>query len=179
MESRTKRVLLRATGIGVQWIGLTIALGSLVMRSDQSFSQLISPHLGAAPVFFAAAVAGFLLGLTIESPRYLAPLAILMAICASAFVGLLSYAPVVDGLLVRTPGLDNYVAQRILLMTLIIMMPMIPAAVGGNLLGSNLRIRQEIAPHPEDLVHEQEVPWWEQRDESRPNADPEAGQRPV
>lgn len=179
MSSRRKRVMIRATAIGLQWLALTIALGSLVMRADASFSELISPHFGAAPVFIGALVAGFLLGLTVESPRFLAPLAILMCVVSSMFIGILTYAPVVDGILVRTPSLDNFVSQRVILMSLIMMMAMIPAAVGGNLLGANLRIRQEIAPHPEDLEHEQEVPWWEQRHDADENAEAGADHRPA
>ena len=177
MSSRTKRVLIRATMIGLQWIALTVALGSLVMRSDQSYSQLISPHFGAGPVVAGALVAGFLLGLTVASPKYLAPLAIGMVLCASFAVGVLAYAPVVDGILLRTASLDNYVMQRAVLMSLILLIVTVPAAVGGNLLGAKLNIRQEIAPHPEDLAYEQEVPWWEQRHDRK--SDHETGHRPV
>jgi hypothetical protein len=185
MTDRKKRVVIRATAIGLQWIGLTVALGALVMRADASYSELITPSFGAAPVFFGAVIAGFLLGLTIESPRYLTPLVILMCMVSSGFVGILSYAPVVDGILIRTPSLDNYVSQRVILMSLIMLMAVIPSTVAGNLLGGNLRIRQEIAPHPESFEVEQEVPWWEQRygsgadTNSRADSDAETGQRPV
>lgn len=163
MNSSQKRIIIRAIAIGLQWIALTIALGAVVMRADESYSEVISPTFGAAAVFFAAAIAGFLMGLTVEAPKFLAPMVILMAIVSASFIGVLTYAPVVDGVLVRTPSLDNWVSQRVILMALIIIMAMIPTSVGGNLLGGYLRIRQEIAPHPEDLAVEQEVPWWEQR----------------
>jgi hypothetical protein len=177
VSSRTQRIIIRVTVIGLQWVALTTALGSLVMRSDQSYSQLISPHLGAVPVFLGALVAGFLLGLTVESPKYLAPLVITMAIGAAMFIGILVYAPVVDGILLRSPSLDNYVSQRVILLALILIIVSIPAAVGGNLLGGYMNIRQEIAPHPEDLEYEQETPWWEQRHDTK--SDTETGQRPV
>jgi hypothetical protein len=138
---------------------------------------LISPHLGAVPVFLGALAAGFLLGLTVESPKYLAPLVITMAIGASMFIGILVYAPVVDGILLRTPSLDNYVSQRVILLALILIIVSVPAAVAGNLLGGYMNIRQEIAPHPEDLEYEQETPWWEQRHDTK--SDTETGQRPV
>ncbi|TVR75639.1 MAG: hypothetical protein EA415_03300 [Sphaerobacteraceae bacterium] len=181
MTDRTKRVIIRAGAIGLQWIGLTIALGALVMRADASYSELITPSFGAAPVFFGAMIAGFLLGLTIESPRFLAPLVILMCMVASGFVGILTYAPVVDGILIRTPALDNYVSQRVILMTLIMIMAVIPSTVAGTLLGGNLRVRQEIAPHPEDLAVDDEVPWWEQRygSHSGTESDAETGRRPI
>ncbi len=163
MNDRQKRILIRAFAIGLQWIALTIALGAIVMRAEDSYSEIVSPTFGAAAVFFAAAIAGFLIGLTVESPRYLAPLVILMAIVSSAFIGVISYAPVADGILVRTASLDNWVSQRVILMALIIIMAMIPTSVAGNLIGGYLRVRQEIAPHPEDLEVENEVPWWEQR----------------
>jgi hypothetical protein len=163
MTSRTQRVAIRATAIGAQWLALTIALGALVMRSDESFSEVISPNFGAMPVIFGAMLAAFLLGLTIESPRYLAPLVILMALVSSTFIGVISYAPIVEGLLVRTTSLDDFVAQRVIIMTLIMMLAMVPATVAGNLLGGRLNVRQEIAPHPEDLSEGQEVPWWERR----------------
>jgi hypothetical protein len=175
--SKSTRIIIRAVAIGLQWLALTVALGSLVMRSDQSYEQLISPHFGALPVFLGAIVAGFLLGLTVESPRYLAPLVILMTLGAAMFVGVLAYAPVVDGLLLRTAALDNYVAQRAILMWLILLIVSVPAAVGGNLLGANLKTSQEIAPHPEDLRDSQEVPWWDQRRKS--NSDPETNHHPV
>lgn len=176
MESRTNRIILRATLIGLQWLGLTIGLGSLVMRSDQSFSQVISPHFGVGPVIIGAIAAGFLLGLTVEAPRYLVPLVIMMCVGASSFVGIVSYAPVADGLILRTAALDNFVSQRILLMSLVMLMVIVPAAVAGNLLGANLRVRQEVAPHPEDLEYEQETPWWEQRHDSKTQTDTETGQ---
>jgi hypothetical protein len=177
----TKRVIIRAVAIGVQWIALTVALGALVMRADTSYSELITPSFGAAPVFFGAMIAGFLLGLTIESPRFLAPLVILMCMVSAGFVGVLTYAPVVDGILIRTPSLDNYVSQRVILMTLIMIMATIPSTVAGNLLGAHLRIRQEIAPHPHDFAVEDEVPWWEQKYGPHPNSesDAETGHRPV
>jgi hypothetical protein len=175
MDDRNKRVIIRAIAIGVQWIALTGALGAIVMRTDDSFSQIISPTFGPAAVFFGAAIAGFLLGLTVESPRFLAPLVILMAFVAASFIGVLSYAPVVDGVLVRTASLDNWVSQRVILMSLIMFMAMIPTSVAGNLLGGHLRIRQEIAPHPEDMAHEHEVPWWEQRYGSGTEADSTSG----
>lgn len=175
--STTQRIIVRSIAIGVEWLALTIALGSLVMRSDRSYDQLISPHFGAFPMFLGALVAGFLLGLTVESPRILAPLVIALALGAAMFVGVLAYAPVADGLLLRTAALDNYVSQRVILMFLILLIVSIPAAVGGNLLGTNLRVRQEIAPHPEDLEHEHETPWWEQRYPS--NSDTENGRHPV
>jgi hypothetical protein len=177
VSSRTRRIIIRAFAIGLQWLALTTAVGSLVMRSDQSYAQLISPHLGAFPVFMGAIIAGFLLGLTVESPKALAPLVISMALGAAMFVGVLAYAPVVDGILLRTPSLDNYVSQRVILIFLILLIVSIPAAVGGNLLGSNLRVRQEIAHHPEDLEYEQETPWWEQR--HRSDSDQETGHHPV
>jgi hypothetical protein len=167
MTPQTKRIAVRAVAIGVQWIFLTIALGSLVMRSDTSFADLISPHLGAAPMFVGAFVASMLLGLTVESPRYLAPLTLLMCLCSAAFIGVLTYAPVVDGVLVRTTGLDNYVTQRVLIVTILLIMAAIPGATMGNLLGAYLNIRQEVMPHPEDLVSETEIPWWDRRDASR------------
>ena len=172
MSGRTGRTVLRVSAIVVQWLALTTAVGSLMIRSDRSFEQLIDPHFGMAPVFIGAMFASFLLGLTIESPRYLAPAALLMCLFASAFIGILSYAPVVDGVLVRTTGLDDYVMQRVVLGTLILSMAAVPGAVAGNLLGLYLNVRQEIAPNPEDLADLDEVPWWEQRNtsdsESRP-----------
>ena len=163
MENRRNRIIVRALAIGLQWIALTIALGAVVMRAEDSYSEIISPTFGPASVFLAAAIAAFLLGLTVESPRYLAPMVILMAITSASFIGVLSYAPVVDGVLVRTASLDNWVSQRVILMALIMIMAMIPSSVAGNLLGGFLRVRQEIAPHPEDLEVNHEVPWWEQR----------------
>lgn len=179
MTDRTKRVIIRAIAIGVHWIALTVALGSLVMRADTSYSELITPSFGAAPVVFGAMIAGFLLGLTIESPRFLAPLVILMCMVAAGFVGVLTYAPVADGLLIRTPSLDNYVSQRVVLMTLIMMITTIPTTVAGNLLGSHLRVRQEVAPHPEDYAGEDEVHWLEQRygAHSKSETDTETGHR--
>jgi hypothetical protein len=169
--SKSTRTIIRAIAIGLQWLALTSALGALVVRSDQSYEQLISPHFGALPVFIGALIAGFLLGLTIESPRWLAPLVILMALGSAMFVGVLAYAPVVDGILMRTASLDNYVAQRVILMALILLIVSVPSAVGGNLIGGNLNVRQEIAPHPHDLHDGNEVPWWEQRRPSSTDAE--------
>jgi hypothetical protein len=163
MSDRRKRIIVRATAIGLQWAALTVLLGSIIMRSDASYNQLISPHLGGVYVFVGGVLAGFLLGLTVESPRFLAPMVILMCIGAAAFVGVLAYAPVWDGLIVRTTRLDNVVTQRALLMLFVVFMAAIPGAVAGNLLGSNLRVNQEIAPHPEELEDSGETPWWEQR----------------
>jgi hypothetical protein len=167
MTSRTKRVALRATLVFLQWLGLTIGLGSLVMRSDASFTELISPHLGSVPMFGAAIVAGLMLGATIEPLKACVPATILMCIGAACFVAVLSYAPVADGVLLRTTGLDNYVLQRVFLVTLILTIAAVPAAIIGNLLGGSLDIKQEIAPHPEDLRTEDVTPWWEQRDEMK------------
>lgn len=163
MTSRTQRMLVRGAAIGLQWVCLTVALGSLVMRSEQSFEQLISPHLGAAPMFIGAFVAALLLGLTVERPRSLVVLVLAMCFCSATSIAVLSYAPVVDGVLLRTTALDNYVAQRVLILTLLQLMAAGPGAAAGNLLGSFMNIRQEIMPHPEDLALEDEVPWWERR----------------
>jgi hypothetical protein len=177
MSSRTGRVALRVTVIAVQWVALTVGVGSLVMRSDTSFSQLISPTVGIAPLFIAAVAAGFMLGMTIESPKVAVPLTLLMCLGAASFVGVLSHAPVVDGVLLRTTALDNYVMQRVLLITLIMGISSMPAVIVGNLVGGRLNIRQEIAPHPEDLERDEEVPWWEKRHDGK--TDTEAGRHPA
>jgi hypothetical protein len=163
VDSQTQRTIIRASLIALQWLFLTVAVGSLVMRSDPSFSDVINPHLGAAPMFAGSFAAAFLLGLTLERPRYLVPLVISMCLGAAAFIGVLSYAPVVDGTLVRTTGLDNYVTQRVLIVTLLLAMAAVPGAAGGNLLGGYLNVRQEVLPNPEDLQAAEETPWWERR----------------
>lgn len=167
MTRHNRRNLIRVTAIGVQWLCLTVALGSLVMRAERSFEELISPHLGAAPMFVGAFIAAFLLGMTVERPRYLIVLVLAMCVCAATAIAVLSYAPVVDGVLLRTTALDNYVAQRVLILTLLQLMAVGPGAAAGNLLGSFLNVRQEIMPHPEDLAREGEVPWWERRKRQR------------
>ena len=176
MEARTRRIIVRATAIGVQWLALTIALGSLVMRADASYEQLVSPHFGAAPVFIGAAIAGLLLGMTVDSAKYLAVLVIGMCFVAASFVAIITYAPVVDGVLVRTTGLDNFVTQRIVLMSLIIMMSAVPSAVAGNLIGGKLSVRQEIAPDPDELSELQESPWWESRHDEPAQSETESEQ---
>jgi hypothetical protein len=159
---------MRATLIGVQWICLTVALGSLVTRSEASWEPLISPHLGAAPMFLGAFVAALLIGLTVEAPRYMVPLVLSMCITAAGFVGVMSYAPVIDGVTIRTTTLDNWVLQRVIIVTILLSMAAVPGAAAGNLLGGFLDIRQEILAHPEDLKAAEEVPWWEQRDQQEP-----------
>lgn len=167
MSGSTGRTIVRAIAIGVQWLGLTIGLGSLVMRSDTSFSDVISPHLGAAPMFFGAVIAGVLLGLTLESPKLLIPLVLLLCVGAASFIGVLVYSPVVDGLVVRTNALDNFVTQRTVVVSLVLGMGAVPGALVGNLLGPRLDFRQEIMPLPEDVAESQEVPWWERRGDQR------------
>lgn len=160
-----RRTLIRAAVIGVQWLFLVFALGSLVMRSDTSFSDVVSPHLGAAPMFIGAIVAGALLGLTIESPKTLAPLVVLLCVVSAGAIGVLAYAPVIDGVQVRTTFLDNFVSQRVLIVSMILAIGAVPGSVGGNLLGAYLDFRQEIMPDPADLASSREVPWWERRSE--------------
>lgn len=163
MSGSTRRTAVRAGAIAVQWLFLTIGLGSLVMRSDTSYSDVLSPHLGAAPMFVGAAVAGLLLGLTVESPKLLIPLVLLLCLGAASFVGVLAYAPVADGLLVRTNVLDNFVTQRVVIVSVVLGMGALPAGLGGNMLGASLDFRQEILPRPEDIEDAREVPWWERR----------------
>lgn len=160
-----RRTLVRAAAIGLQWLFLAIALGSLVMRSDTSFSDVVTPHLGAAPMFVGAVIAGALLGLTIESPKVLAPLVVVLCVVSAGAIGVMAYAPVVDGVQVRTTFLDNFVSQRVLIVSIILSIGAVPGSVGGNLLGAYLDFRQEIMPDPNELATSQEVPWWERRRE--------------
>lgn len=164
MSVSTRRTLVRATAIGVQWLFLVIALGSLVIRSDRAFDDVISPHFGSVPMVIGAIVAGFLLGLTIESPKVLGPLVVLLILCAACFIGVINYAPVVDGVLMRTTGLDNYVTQRVVIVTLILILGTAPGAIAGNLLGTLLNVRQEMMPDPQAVAEMEEVPWWERRE---------------
>jgi hypothetical protein len=164
VSGRTRRIMIRATLIAIQWICLTVALGSLVTRSEASWASLISPHLGAAPMFIGAFVAALLIGLTVEAPRYMVPLVLLMCIAAASFVGVISYSPVVDGVTIRTTALDNWVLQRVVVVTILLTLAAVPGAAAGNLLGGFMDVRHEVAVHPEDASAAEEVPWWEQRD---------------
>lgn len=163
MTSRNQRITLRVALISLQWLALTIAVGSFVMRSDASYEELITPHLGALPLVGAAIVAGFLLGITVEPPRVAVVLTLLMCFGAVTFVGIMAYAPVADGELLRTAALDNFVIRRMFLLMMIISIAAVPASIIGNLVGGNLNPDQEIARHPEDAYHQGKTPWWEQR----------------
>jgi hypothetical protein len=166
LTARSRRVAIRALLIALQWVCVTVAVGSFVMRSEASLERLISPHLGAAPMFVAAFFGALLLGLTIESPRYMVPLVILMCLTAAAFIGVLTYAPVIDGAIIRTTTLDNWVLQRTIVVGILLLLAATPGAAAGNLLGGYLNVRHELFPHPEDLRENEEVPWWERRQET-------------
>jgi hypothetical protein len=168
VSDQRRRTLIRVLAIALQWVGVTTALGALAIRSDISFERFITPHWGAAPVFLGAFVGAFLLGLTLESPKALGALALLMCFVAASFVGIVLYAPVWDGTILRSNALDNFVSQRVLVLAMLMVMAALPGAAGGNLVGGWLDIRQEIMVDPRDLPDPNDEPWWEQRQPTAP-----------
>jgi hypothetical protein len=167
MARESQRTMIRALCIGLQWIAVTTVVGALAIRSDVAFERLITPHLGAGVMFVGAFVGAALLGLTVESPKALGALVLAMCVVSASFVALVLYAPVWEGIIVRTTALDNLATQRAMILALLMAMAALPGAALGNLAGGWLNPRHEILADPRDVGAE-EQPWWERRSQSSP-----------
>jgi hypothetical protein len=164
MTDERRRLVARILITIAQWLALTIALGALVVRSDTTFELLVTPHFGSAPMFIGAFVAAALLGATVDSIKALAPMLLLMCLGAASFIGLMNYAPVIDDVLIRTNALDNFIAQRVVVITILLTIVAIPGAAAGSLLGSVMDPRGELFVSYETTPNNAPAPWWERRE---------------
>lgn len=150
----------------MQWLALTIVLGAIIVRTEQTFEGLISPRFDSSSIFIGAFLASILLGLTIESPKMLTvAVALLCAGAALLFVGVL-YVPAWEGTILRTEALDNFAIDRSLVLTLLMLLPATVGGLAGYFLGGLLDSRQEVLSDVRDDTSEQS--WWTKRRDEAP-----------
>jgi len=156
----TRRTIARIGLVTVQWILLTIALGAVVVFSSDSLREFIEPTLDGSLIFFAAFIAAFVLGMSIESFKVLMPLAILMCFGASLVFAMVLLSPTFADVTVRTNSLENYAATRVFLFTVLMGLPALVGAGFGNLAGGF--VRDDILG-PEDQVDGVDRSSWYER----------------
>jgi hypothetical protein len=133
---RTK--LLAVVAVGLQWLLLTIALGTIIVYTDQSMEGLLGYQLNGGYAFFGAALIGFLMGATIE--RSPALVTMVIASCAGGagiYVAVL-FLPVWTGTLVHTVGLENFATTRAMLYFGLAAVPVSLGAMAGRLLATTI-----------------------------------------
>ncbi|MFW6075106.1 MAG: hypothetical protein ACOC9Y_05885 [Chloroflexota bacterium] len=162
MERLTGRQVARIALLALQALALTIALGALLVRSDDSIEGLLGGQIDLSYLFIAGFAAGLLMGITLPIPKVLFPVTFLMCLgAASAYVALL-FAPTWEGVTVRTGALETFATTRALLYLGLTLVPTWLGALFGNL-GSDLLGRHgEILP-PHDRDDQQAASWWERR----------------
>jgi hypothetical protein len=156
----------------VQWLLLTATLGALIIHTDRSFEGLIDYHIQAGYAFFGALLIGVLFGATIESSKVLAALVLLACATAAGMYVAVLYTPVWTGVIVSTPGLQNFATSRSILHFGLIVVPTAMGAVLGQLIGPMLP-GGDLLKDPRRYESEN---WWLTR-RSRDQGEAEAGRR--
>lgn len=121
--------------VGVQWVLLTLALGTMIIYADRSLEGLIGFHLDSGYAFIGGALIGFLMGATVERTRALIPMVFMCCATASGIYVALLFYPVWTGTLVHTVGLENFATTRALLYFGLSAVPVSIGAMAGRLLG--------------------------------------------
>lgn len=155
--------------IAGQWLLLTLAIAGGMARGSNALRDYVSPNLGDGWLSAGAVLAGFLLGLTVISPKALFPLAIAMCFVASVIFGLVIYLPAWQGTLFRGTTLANYAQQQALFLWIWTMIPAVIGAMAGYLSSGGIRRALEERRDGPDTEH---VPWWDRptRDAARDNS---------
>ena len=159
-----RNVVIRGSLIGLQWIALTVVLGAVIVRSDQTFAGLIAGRIDSSWAFIAAFGFALLLGLSIASIRILIPAALLMCLGAVALFTLTLFAPTFDDTVLYNRALRNFAIDRAAILTIVLAFPAMIGAVAGYFLGAMLNPHRQIYPLQDDAVDETHRSWWEARD---------------
>ncbi len=118
------------------WTACTMALGTLVIHTDQSLRGILGFHIDGGYAFVGATLIGFILGVTFERPSVLVPLTLLCCAGGAAMYAALLFTPVWTGVLIQTTGLENFASTRALLYFGLAIIPLSMGAVAGRLLGT-------------------------------------------
>lgn len=160
-----RQAVIRGSLIGLQWIALTVGLGAIVVRSDQTFAGLIDGRIDSSWAFIAAFGFALLLGLSIASIRILIPAALLMCVGAVALFTLTLLAPTFDDTVLYNRALRNFAIDRAAILTIVLAFPATIGALAGYFLGALLDPRRQIYPlADEDTWDDARRSWWEARD---------------
>lgn len=144
--------------IAIQWLLLTVAIASAMVRSSIALRDYVSPNLSDGWLTAGAFLAGLLLGLTVISPKVLFPLALAMCLVAATMFGLVIYMPAWQGTLFRSTTLANFAQQQALFLGAWSAAPALFGALIGYLLSGGIRRALEVRHDGPDPDH---VPWWE------------------
>lgn len=154
-----RRRALRITLAAAQWVLLTSALAAVIVRASSATSGLVMLHLDGSWIPIAAFLTALLIGITIESPRILGLLVIVMWLVAAGAIALLTMLPVWEEIIPGTSAITNYAINQLVVLPLVTSLPGAFGALCGNLLRRLLAGWQEILP-PEDA--QQSTPgWWD------------------
>lgn len=160
-----RNAVIRGSLIGLQWIALTVGLGAIIVRSDQTFAGLIGGRIDSSWAFIAAFGFALLLGLSIASIRILIPAALLMCLGAVGLFTLTLLAPTFDDTVLYNQALRNFAIDRAAILTIVLAFPAMIGAVAGYFLGALLDPRRQIYPvTAEDTLGAPRRSWWEVRD---------------
>jgi hypothetical protein len=173
----TRRTIARIGFVTVQWILLTIALGAVVVFSSDSLREFVEPSLDGSLIFFAAFIAAFVFGMSIESFKVLMPLVILMCLGASLVFAMVLLSPTFADVTVRTNSLENYAATRVFLFTVLMGLPALVGAGFGNLAGGF--VRDDILGPEDQIDGVDRSSWYERRGSSTTATDADSPQRGV
>ncbi len=155
--------------IAAQWLLLTLAMSGGMARSSNALRDYVSPNLGDGWLTFGALLAGFLLGVTVMSPKALIPLVLTMSLVAATIFGLVIYLPAWQGTLFRSTTLANYAQQQALFLGIWTTVPAVIGSMIGYLLSGGVRRAIELRIDGPDDKH---VPWWERPDRNAVHTDP-------
>lgn len=154
--------LMKAGIITLQWLLLTISLGAVVVYSSDALDGLLSAKLDGSLIFFAAFIAAFILGMSIDSFKVLMAVSILMCLGASIVFAIVVLAPTYAGVTIRTTQLENYITTRMFLFVALMFLPAVVGAGFGNLAGGYIGDDM-----PEDDLQKRGAPsrdsWYERR----------------
>lgn len=141
------------------WLLLTAALAGIVAHSATALDDYVTPQISDGYMLLAAFAFAAILGLMIGNVKLLLPATAGMVLGASALFGMVLYLPAWMGLIPRAVAVQNYATQQALFIALWTLLPSLPGALAGNLLGAGLRRAALDPPSPVDTASS----WWERR----------------
>lgn len=161
MKRLDRRQALRISLVALQWVSLTVAMGALLVRTDDSIEGLLGGQIDLSYMFFAGFAAGLFLGISVPIARVLYPLTFLMCLGAAVIYVSLLFSPTWVDITVRTGALENFATTRGLFFGGLMLVPASLGALFGHL-GSGIlgRHGEILRPHDDES---REAPSWTER----------------